>query len=436
MTEPILLSNLVSRLPLGICVVDKNFEVLYWNDFFKDRLDHQQGEQADPNILDIFPQQASLLKKKINNVFVLNNSSFSYWEHRPHPFAFSSSRPITGEETLMYQNIEFFPLEIKNNKVNSVGLIVQDVTELASYYQTQKRLSVELEEEHAALSRLNKKLEDAQNQLLQSEKMAAIGQLAAGIAHEINNPIGFVNSNIQCLKEHTERLTQLVSFFTKLVNKTAEPRYQDLTAEMLKRQQYDFIAEDLPELIEDSVQGIDRVSEIVKNLKTFSHADSSEWQWADIREGIDNTIKIASNQLKYKANLSCDYATDLPLVHCQPMQLNQVFLNLLVNASQAIDERGEIFVHVRHEVKLKSVTVKITDTGSGIESHHIQRIFEPFFTTKPVGKGTGLGLSLSYSIIKKHHGEISVTSEAGKGTCFTITLPIDCSEPEVDDEVA
>lgn len=436
MTEPHLLDTLVARLPLGICVVDKNFNILFWNDFFKDRVDNQELGKAALNILDIFPQQARLLKKKINNVFVLNNSSFSYWEHRPHPFAFSSSRPITGEETLMYQNIEFFPLETDNDEVISVCLILQDVTELASYYQAQKRLSAELEEEHAALSLLNKKLEDAQNQLLQSEKMAAIGQLAAGIAHEINNPIGFVNSNLQCLKEHSVRLNELVSFFIKLVNKTSETRYKALSADMLKRQNYAFVAEDLPELIEDSVQGIERVSEIVKNLKTFSHADSSEWQWANLREGIDNTIKIATNQLKYKANLVCDYADDLPLVHCQPMQLNQVFLNLLVNASQAIDERGEIFVHITHVAKPKSVIVKIRDTGSGIESHHIKRIFEPFFTTKPVGKGTGLGLSLSYSIIKKHHGTISVTSELGKGSCFTITLPIDCNEPEIDNEIA
>lgn len=436
MTVEILLKHLVYRLPLGICVVDKDYKVIYWNDFFKDRLDTDGLDHSTPMILDIFPEQASFLKRKIKNVFVLNNSSFSYWEHRPHPFAFSSSRPITGEETLMYQNIEFFPLETENSEVKSVCMIVHDVTELASYYQAQKRLSAELKEERAQLYRLNKKLEDAQNQLLQSEKMAAIGQLAAGIAHEINNPIGFVNSNLQCLREHNEKLTNIVSFITRLVNKIAEPRYKNLTADMLKRQQYDFIAEDLPELIDDSVQGIERVSEIVKNLKTFSHVDNSDWQWSDLREGIENTIKIANNQLKYKAELSCDFASELPLVHCQPMQLNQVFLNLLVNASQAINERGEIFVYVTHDAKSKTVTIKVEDTGCGIESHHLKRIFEPFFTTKPVGKGTGLGLSLSYSIVKKHHGDISVTSETGKGTCFTITLPIDCSEPEADNEVA
>lgn len=422
MQNPSLLSKLVSRLPLGICIVDQNYNILFWNDFFTDRLGILQQDTPLPNLLELFPQEAKFLKKKISSVFVLNNASFSYWEHRPHVFQFRSSRPITGEETLMFQNIEFFPLDVEAQHVNTVCMVVQDVTELASYYQAQKRLSVQLEQEHTELIKLNTKLEAAQNQLLQSEKMAAIGQLAAGVAHEINNPVGFVSSNLQSLQDYNTKLFKLVQFYQKLFAKINHPTYQALEQDMLKRQQFSFISTDLPELLQESIEGLGRVAAIVKNLKAFSHVDSSEWQYANIVDGLENTLKIAANQIKYKAEIHRHYPSNLPELYCQPMQLNQVFLNLLVNAAQAIEDKGDIFIDVA--ATEAAMTIAIKDTGVGIEKKHLQKIFEPFFTTKPVGTGTGLGLSLSYSIVQKHQGNIRVESEPGAGTCFTVTLPL------------
>ena len=433
-----LLSKLVSRLPLGICIVDHDYNILFWNDFFTDRLGITQQHTSLPNLLELFPHEARFLKKKLNSVFVLNNASFSYWEHRPHVFQFRSSRPITGEETLMFQNIEFFPLDVDAQKVNTVCMVVQDVTELASYYQAEKALSQQLEQEHAELMTLNKKLEAAQNQLLQSEKMAAIGQLAAGVAHEINNPVGFVSSNLQSLQDYNTKLFKLVQFYQKLFAKINHSSYQALEQDMLKRQQFAFISTDLPELLHESIEGLERVSAIVKNLKAFSHVDSSEWQYANIVEGLDNTLKIAANQIKYKAEIHRHYQPDLPELYCQPMQLNQVFLNLLVNAAQAIEDKGDIYIDVA--ATKTAITVAIRDTGSGIDKKHLQKIFEPFFTTKPVGTGTGLGLSLSYSILQKHKGDMQVESELGIGTCFTVTLPllspesvVEVPEPTADD---
>ncbi|MDL3984863.1 ATP-binding protein [Shewanella xiamenensis] len=423
MSQSQLLQKLTSRLPLGICVVDEFYQIIYWNEFFTDRLStDNKSVTHENNLLTLFPDAAKFLQKKINSVFVLNNASFSYWEHRPHVFDFSSSRPITGEETAMYQNIEFFPLDIENNQVKTVCLIVQDVTELASYYQAQKCLSEQLEQEHTALSFLNKKLEAAQNQLLQSEKMAAIGQLAAGVAHEINNPIGFVNSNLQSLQDYNDKLLKLLSFYQKLVHKIGSPPYFALEQDMLKRHQFEFICSDLPDLINESIEGLDRVAVIVKSLKSFSHVDSSEWQYANVIEGIENTLKIAANQIKYKAVVLRNFQNNLPELYCQPMQLNQVFLNLLVNAAQAIEERGEISIDV--SATESEIMIIIRDTGSGIAAQDIRKIFEPFYTTKPVGTGTGLGLSLSYSIVQKHKGEIKVTSTLGVGTSFTVILPI------------
>lgn len=422
MSQSQLLQKLASRLPLGVCVVDEHYQIIYWNEFFTDRLPTAKSDTQENNLLTLFPEAAKFLQKKINSVFVLNNASFSYWEHRPHVFDFSSSRPITGEETAMYQNIECFPLDIEDHQVKTVCLIVQDVTELASYYQAQKCLSEQLEQEHTALSLLNKKLEAAQNQLLQSEKMVAIGQLAAGVAHEINNPIGFVNSNLQSLQDYNNKLLKLLNFYQKLTHKIGSVPYFTLEQDMLKRYQFEFICSDLPDLIRESIEGLDRVAVIVKSLKSFSHVDSSEWQYANVIEGIENTLKIAANQIKYKAVVLRNFQDNLPELYCQPMQLNQVFLNLLVNAAQAIEERGEISIDV--SASDAEFIIVIRDTGSGIAASDLRKIFEPFYTTKLVGTGTGLGLSLSYSIVQKHKGEIKVSSVLGEGTAFTVILPI------------
>ncbi|QSX33185.1 PAS domain-containing protein [Shewanella avicenniae] len=414
-------SALVDKLPLGICVLDREFNIRYWNSFFADRMDIPVEQAAGQNILELFKDEARFLKKKLNSVFVLNNPSFSYWQHRPHIFKFKSSRPITGEETMMYQNMEIVPLDIENGEVQSICLILHDVTALAGYFNAQKALSEQLETEHAEQRALIKKLEMAQGQLLQAEKMASIGQLAAGVAHEINNPIGFINSNLQSLQDYVGNLIKIIEFTEKVIDKSASTTYKQLKSDFLERQQYAFIKEDIIDLVNESLEGAERVAAIVRNLKSFSHVDNSDWQYSDLTEGMENTLKIVSNQLKYKVEVHRDYDANLPEIYCQPMQLNQVFMNLLVNSAQAIDEKGDIYVSVKRCED--GVVVSIRDTGSGIEKKHLDKIFDPFFTTKPVGSGTGLGLSLSYSIVQKHEGEMKVTSEKGVGTTFDIYLP-------------
>ncbi len=422
MDQPHLHLQLNNRLPLGICVLDAAYQVVYWNDFFSDRTGLPFAEVQGKNLLELFPQQARYLKKKIDSVLVLNNASFSYWEHQPHVFPFSSSRPITGEETLMYQNIEFLPGECDDSAVRTVCLVVQDVTELASYFQAEQQLSARLEQEGAELKVLNEKLSMAQSQLLQSEKMAAIGQLAAGVAHEINNPIGFISSNLQTLQDYATRLLKLTAFYEKIVSKTGNETFLALQRDTYQRLQFDFVRTDLPELLTESIDGIDRVAEIVKNLKAFSHVDNAQWQPANLVDGLENTLKIAANQLKYHVEIHRDYAADLPEVYCQPNQINQVLLNLLVNAAQAMDHKGHLYLRAWQQDQ--SVCIEVRDSGPGIAPEHMSRLFEPFFTTKPVGSGTGLGLSLSYSIVKKHQGDILVQSQPGEGASFVVCLPI------------
>jgi signal transduction histidine kinase len=255
-------------------------------------------------------------------------------------------------------------------------------------------------------------LREAQNQLLQSEKMASIGQLAAGVAHEINNPIGFVNSNLGTLGNYVQDLLHLAEAGA------ASPAGKAL-AETID---LDFLRSDIPALLNESKDGLNRVRKIVQDLKDFSRVGEVHWQLADIHQGLDSTLNIVANEIKYKCTVSKEYGK-LPPIFCLPSQLNQVFMNLLVNAAQAIETRGEIIIRTELAGN-DAVRIKISDTGRGIAPEHLNRLFDPFFTTKPVGKGTGLGLSLAWSIIARHHGQIEVTSTVGQGSTFTITLPI------------
>jgi two-component system NtrC family sensor kinase len=267
------------------------------------------------------------------------------------------------------------------------------------------------------------KLQDAHAQLLQSEKMASIGQLAAGIAHEINNPVGFVNSNMGSLRNYVETLFGLIAGYEHAV--MTQPLSMEVAAQLasLKKQaDIEFLREDVTDLVNESMDGLKRVRDIVQSLKDFSHVGETDWQTADLHHGIDSTLNIAHNEIKYKANIVKQYGV-LPLVNCLISQLNQVFMNLLVNAAYAIKDSGTITIRTGCENDW--VWVEISDTGSGIPPENLTRIFEPFFTTKPIGSGTGLGLSLSYGIINKHGGKIEVASELGKGTRFTVRLPVD-----------
>lgn len=274
-----------------------------------------------------------------------------------------------------------------------------------------KAFEQQLVAEKEAQTKLIKLLEDAQNQLLQAEKMASIGQLAAGVAHEINNPVGYVSSNLGSLKQYVEELLALAESRPASAAATPAPVQPDLQ----------FIKHDIRQLLQESEEGINRVKQIVQDLKDFSHVDSSAWSVVDLRRGLDSTLNIVHNEIKYKAEVIKEYGA-LPLVECLAAQINQVFTNLLVNAAQAIEERGTIWVRTGQAGAW--LWVEIEDNGKGIAPEHLGRIFEPFFTTKPVGKGTGLGLSVSYGIVEKHGGRIEVTSELGKGTRFRVWLPV------------
>lgn len=422
MHKPELLESLLRKLPMGACMVDREYRIVFLNNFFADRMDCDEKDVLGKSLLELFPEQARFLKKKINSVFILKNESFSYWEQRPHIFNFLSSRPVTGEESLMFQNMEVLPLMDDTNEVLYACITIQDVTAQASYYNDLSKVAEELELEHKAQASLISKLKDTQSQLVHSEKMASIGQLSAGVAHEINTPIGFVYANIEILQDYIGKLVKITQFSDKLIDKIGQELHLKLKKDFFERHEFDYIKEDVVDLVEESLDGAKRVKAIVESLKEFSHADAKHWTEISLVEGIESTLKIVSSQFDANVTLHKDYEEGLAPLFCMGMQLNQVFMNLLVNAAHAVGENGSIFIKVFSEGEFQKVSVR--DTGIGIDSKNLSKIFDPFFTTKPVGRGTGLGLSLSYNIIKNHNGNIDVKSSVGEGTEFIVSIPI------------
>jgi len=280
--------------------------------------------------------------------------------------------------------------------------------------------TTELNERNTEVQQAYDDLKKVQGQLLQQDKMASIGQLAAGVAHEINNPMGFIISNLGSLGKYVEKMTDYLASDEKLLA-GCDPETRQMAAQERLKYKIDHICRDMPELIAESSEGAQRVRQIVQDLKSFSRIDGAQFAAADINEGLESTISIAWNELKYKATIIKEYG-QLPLVWCNLGQLNQVFLNILVNAAHAIKVQGEIRIATREAEG--AVRIVISDSGDGIPPEHIKRIFDPFFTTKEVGKGTGLGLAIAYDIVvNKHGGLIEVESEIGTGSTFTITLP-------------
>ena len=269
----------------------------------------------------------------------------------------------------------------------------------------------------------NEGLRSARNQVRQTERLASIGQLAAGVAHEINNPIAYLFSNFGTLEAYLGRLFEMLEAYEQAEPALAGSAVATRLAALRARVELDYLKQDIPMLMGESKEGLSRVRKIVQDLKDFSRVDThQEWVWASLHQGIDSTLNIVANEIKYRADVRLEYGA-LPEIECLPSELNQVFLNLLVNASQAVGpERGLIVV--RSGAAGNAVWVEVEDNGCGIAAEHLPRVFDPFFTTKPVGRGTGLGLSLAYGIVQKHQGSIDVLSEPGRGTCFRVTLPV------------
>ena len=339
--------------------------------------------------------------------------------------------------TMLYSNLRAYRdiCLIESQKRGLESTVAQRTAELALVNQTlradvarREQAERDLIERNAELNALNAQLSSAHEHLIQSEKMASIGQLAAGVAHEINNPIGYIFSNFGSLEKYLADLFRMLAAYE--ASEASQSNAQTLAdiAALKHEVELEFLKEDIPTLMHESREGIIRVRKIVQDLKDFSHVDATqEWQFANLNAGIDSTLNVVNNEIKYKADVVKEYG-ELPEVQCMASQINQVVMNLVVNAAHAMGtERGKITV--RTGVSGSNAWFEVQDTGSGIPKEVLPRIFDPFYTTKPVGKGTGLGLSLSYGIIQKHNGHIEVHTEPGVGTTFRVSVPLIQSEP-------
>ncbi len=423
-----LLGFIVERLEVGILAVDRQCRIVLWNRFMETHsgrlLDAVQGQ----NLFDCFPElPASWLKRKIDSVFVLGNYAFTSWEQRPFLFRFKHNRPITGGVDEMRQNCTFLPLRDASGEVKMVVLTLADYTDTALIQRRLQAAILESETERRKQRALLRRLQGAKAQLFQSEKLASIGQLAAGVAHEINNPVGFVTANLGSMERYLGDLTQLIGAYDAAA--TALPAAQAAAVQQIRQKlDYEFIREDLTALIKESREGLDHIRRIILDLKDFTRVDQDGWQAADLEKSCDSTLNVVWNELKYKAQIVKDY-THPPHPECIPGQINQVLMNLLVNAGHAIGDQGTITLRTGAQAgEPREVWVEVQDSGHGIAAGDLKRIFDPFFTTKAVGQGTGLGLSVSYSIMRRHGGRIEVRSEPGQGACFRLVLPVQRTE--------
>lgn len=363
------------------------------------------------------------------------------------------ARPLTSVTELAKAVVQEsnFALRSPISTQDEVGSLATSLNQLVQWIgeythaleQARHTLEQRVEERTQDLTEALQELRQTQSQLIQSEKMSSLGQLVAGIAHEVNNPINFIYGNLKHADEYSQNLLELIQLYRQQY-----PHPTSVVQTYIEAIDLDFIREDLPKLLASMQMGTERIRQIVLSLRNFSRLDEAEMKPVDIHEGIENTLLILNNRLRQGIRLIKEYG-DIPLVECYPAQLNQVFMNLIANAIDALEKyrmpdarcqtdnapsstfNSQILnpvIAIRTEqVDQDHVSIQVCDNGSGIPPDIQAKLFDPFFTTKPVGKGTGLGLSICYQIIEKHQGKISVISEAGQGTKFTILLPLKSS---------
>jgi PAS domain S-box-containing protein len=394
----------------SVTIVDLDFKIIYMNDTARKIF----GDRIDESCYSVFEHK--------NDVCGGCPIKRSYQTEKVET---SLRRVYTKEDKLLYMENSGSPIRDEADRIIGGIELARDVTQRIRLERNieirSRELAVANEELHLANAQLQKAYEElktAQNALVQTEKMASLGVLVAGVAHEINNPTNFIYGSMPLLEENLHFLLKLTDTFdSMIISDQDRKKVDDIKEEM----DFEYVRGDLAKIVKNVATGAKRIKEIVQNLRTFSRVDSGEKAEIDINEGIDSTLEILHHEFKNRVEMQKDYG-EIPKLIGSPGKVNQVFMNVLHNAIQSISGQGKIII--RTLVENENAVVQITDNGVGIPQDKVSHIFDPFFTTKKVGDGTGLGLSISYSIIQDHHGDISVDSAEGKGTTMRIVLPL------------
>ncbi|MCT4661322.1 MAG: PAS domain S-box protein [Tissierellales bacterium] len=406
--------TLLSQTPSSVVITDIEGNIQYVNPRFCRVTGYTQEELIgqNPRILKSGTQSAEVYKD-----LWLTISSGKTWRGE-----FQNKRK-NGE--LYWEYVTIFPIKNELGDVVNYAGIKQDIS-------LQKKMADELSDRNLELLEALNQLKSTQTKLIQQEQLAGIGQLAAGVAHEINNPLGFVISNFKTLEDYLKMYKKLINEYHDVLNCEEAKSIKRDIERVEAKYDLEFISEDVEGLIFDSEDGLERIEKIVRSLRSFSRIDQlDQFQPYDMNEGLLSTLTVARNEIKYDAEVVHELCEDMPYIDAIGGQLNQVFLNMIINSVQAIRGKSDHENGVMGKIKLKTfyddefAYCEIEDTGSGIKKENIDKIFQPFFTTKAVGKGTGLGLGIAYDIIvNKHKGHVNVESEVGIGTKFTVVLPI------------
>lgn len=415
--------SLVETIPQMILCKDLEGRFTFANQKFCAELGRSLDDILGKTDLDFFPRQLAEKYRSDDRKVLESGQVLDVVEEHVTP---------KGEK--LYVQVMKTPLFGTDGKPMGIQAIFWDVTRRIQTEEKLKEQNVMLHELARSEHEAHEALKSAQSRMVQTEKLASLGQLVAGVAHEINNPLAFVSNNVAVLERDLRDMVALVSLY-RMIDRPAGPRHAALYSQIdhvAAQLDLDYTLDNLPRLLERTREGLRRIERIVKELRLFARVDEGDWNEVDLNPGIESSINIVQGHARKKGIKLVKDLEALPLVRCQAARIHQVIVNLVLNAIDACESEDCVTIRTRSEPELEGVRIEVIDTGSGIEPSVRERIFDPFFTTKAIGQGTGLGLSISYGIVEEHRGSIDVQSTPGSGSCFTIRLPVQPKRSRVE----